>query len=705
MKVALVFPPLADATQPYASLPALAGFLRSRKRHEVMLHDANVEFLHHVLNGVRLEAASSSIAKRLRILEGNSKPHGRDADEYTRLMSAFLKAPVVTEDIDYAVAELTRRETFFDLARLDRAKRVIQDAMEVLSASYFPVSFGAFELSDRFSWNASEIDILARDSLSNPFLAFLEDVSIPSLESAVPGAIGISITYRSQVLAAVTLALLVKRRMQQVPVIFGGNIASIWYTELASCPEVFDWCDYLIAFEGESALDALLSALECGQQLDGIPNLAFRRKDCLRKGPLLVEDINALPTPDYRGLPLQLYLAPQTVFLLNTSRGCYWSKCEFCSVSPSMRNRFRMRRPDLVLRDITVLQERHSAQCISFGDDCVPPRTLKALAQGLCESGTEISWQCEVRFERDLTAALLENLRRAGCRNLIFGLESYSPRVLELMNKGVRLAEIQRILDDCRRHAIAFNLQLFFGFPGETEEEARVTIEFVAGQLHGAATLSFGDFKLQRGSSVARHPDAFGIHPHRQEPLAVNLAYDPVPEHSSEMIGKLRTEVLNRTKFHRFPLGIDAHTLIFLHQSGVGAMASQCYAPVGARSRPRMVLPANPDAKLVRRPKQTIADFRDWQHDNTRRVLLYDYESDRAVELSRLAQLVVAEELDQPKSARELVDQLVAATEDPLTRSRLTLHVNEILRELLCRGMLVAAVHNDGIAGDEQLRM
>lgn len=118
-----------------------------------------------------------------------------------------------------------------------------------------------------------------------------------------------------------------------------------------------------------------------------------------------------------------------------------------------------------------------------------------------------------------------------------------------------------------------------------------------------------------------------------------------------------------------------------------------------------MFLPVSPDAKFVRRPKQTIADFRDWQHDNTRRVLLYDYESDRVVELSRLAQLVVAEELDQPMSAKELVDQLVAATKDPLTRSRLTLHVNEILRELLCRGMLVAAVHNDGIAGDEQLRM
>jgi len=560
-----------------------------------------------------------------------------------------------------------------------------------LSASYFPVSLRSFELSDGLSWDAPEIDRLARDRLANPILAFLEDVTLPRLESAAPGAIGISITYRSQVLPAVTLALLVKRRMPHVPVIFGGNIASFWYDELAACPEVFAWCDYLIAFEGESALDALLSALEGGQPLDGVPNLAYRRGDCVHKGPLLVEDINALPTPDYRGLPLDLYLAPQPVFLLNTSRGCYWSKCAFCSVSPSMRDRFRMRRPDLVLRDIAVLQARHSAQCISFGDDCVPPRTLKALARGLCEAGTEISWQCEVRFEPELTSNLLENLRKAGCRNLIFGLESYSPRVLGLMNKGIRHGEIRRILDDCRRHGIAFNLQLFFGFPGETEEEACVTMEFVTRQLDGAATLSFGDFKLQRGSGVARHPDVFGIHPHGQEPLGVNFAYDPVPGHSTEMVRKLRTEVQKRTKFHSLPLCIDGHTLIFLHEAGVNAMASQYYVPVEASSKPRTPFPVSLDVKLVRRPRQTIANFRDWQDANMRKILLYDYELDRAVELSRLAQWVVAEQLDQPRSASEIVDQLVAATGDPLTRSRLTLSVNEILRELFCREMLAVA--------------
>jgi anaerobic magnesium-protoporphyrin IX monomethyl ester cyclase len=650
MRVALVFPPLADATQPYSSLPALAGFLRDRGRHEVVLHDANVHFVRLALTSEHLQAAASGIEARL--------------DDDDQWINAFLKARVVCQEIEGAVAELKRHETFRDLGRLDRAKRLLQDAFEILGAGH--------------AANIAQLDALARDRETNAFFQYLEEVTIPRLENDAPDAVGISITYRSQILPAVTLALLVKRAMPHVPVIFGGHIVSFWHDALAGCPEVFDWCDYLIAFEGESALDALLSALESGQPLDGVPNLAYRRDGRVIANPLFVEDINALPAPDYRGLPLDRYLAPEPVFLLNTSRGCYWAKCAFCSVSPSMRHRFRVRRPDLVLQDIAVLQQRHAAQCITFGDDCVPPRMLKALGRGL--RGKKISWQCEVRFEPELTPALLSSLREAGCRNLIFGLESYSPRVLESMKKGVRHAEIRRILDDCRRAGIAFNLQLFFGFPGESEREARTTLEFVAGELHGAATASFGSFQLQRGSGVARDPEAFGIRlADGQNPLSVEIAYEPLPAHAAEARQTLREQVLERTRFRSMPLCIDAHTLLFLHYAGVGAMTERYYA-----GHPAAEVLAGAEVKLERRERQTVADVGE-------RALLYDYDLDRAVELSGLARWVVERQLDRPRSASEVADELIAAAGDPSATPRLTDSVNEILGELLRRGMLVVS--------------
>ena len=647
MRVALVYPPLADATQPYSSLAALAAFLRMRGNHEVVLHDANVEFALQMLTRERVAAAASRIA-------------GDDP-----LASTARKAPIVSEGIDAAVAQLRSPGTFSDLARLNHARRIVQDAWEILNESVLEVPLK--------SWSAGELDRIARDR-ANPFRQFLEDVSLPALAKAAPDAIGISITYRSQILPAITLALLLKERMPSLPVIFGGQIASLWHAVLAEVPQLFDWCDYLIAFEGETALDALLSSLERNASPEAVPNLAYRREGRVRIHPLFVEDIDALPAPDYDGLPLDRYLASEPVFLLNTSRGCYWSKCEFCSVSPSMRQRFRVRRPELVLDDIATLQTRHGARCISFGDDCIPPRMLKALARGLRARALDISWQCEVRFERQLDASLLAELRDAGCRNLIFGLESYVPRVLEAMNKGVRHGEIRRILADCRRSDIAFNLQLFFGFPGETEKDARRTTEFVVEEMHGAATLSFGTFRLQRGSGVALRPDAFGIRiAGDPQPLAIELAYQPLPAHAEDVRGALRDEVLRRASFQSLPLCIDAHTLIYLHHAGVPAMANDYYAPIPAFT---------PDRKLLRRPDQAIIE------DARSKILLYDYELDRAAEISPLA-LLLLEQLDRPRSARELARKLARASGEPL--SRLLPTVSEITGALFARGMLRAA--------------
>ncbi|HEV2718424.1 MAG TPA: radical SAM protein [Thermoanaerobaculia bacterium] len=632
MKVALVFPPLADATQPYSSLAALAGFLRSRGNHEVVLHDANVECVRRLLTRDRVGAAVAP-----------------DDDP----LSA-LKMSIVRDGIDDAVADLQSPDTFGDLHRLNHAQRIVRDAWAILNLS------PSIE-----SYSAAELDRAARDRHA-PLPALLEEVLRPALQSAAPDAVGISITYRSQIVPAIASALLVKRLLPGVPVIFGGQIATLWQAVVADAPQLFDWCDFLIAFEGETALEALLTALAHRRSLDDVPNLAYRRDGRVRVNRVHVEAIDALPTPDYCGLPLQRYLAPQPVFLLNASRGCYWSKCEFCSVSPSMRRRFRMRRPDLVLDDVATLQARHGARCISFADDCVPPRMLRALAGGLRERELALSWQCEVRFEPQLDRGLLGELSAAGCRNLIFGLESYAPRVLEAMNKGVRHSEIRRILDDCRRYDIAVNLQLFFGFPGETADDARRTMEFVAGEMHGALTASFGTFRLQRGSGVALRPDAFGIRmAGHSPPLAVELAYEPKPEHAENFRRELHEEMLRRTSFQSLPLSLDAHTLLYLHASGVAAMAKEYYV---------RTVSVSPDDKLVRGIHQTITEG-----------VLYDYDRDRAAELSPLA-LWLIEQLDEPRSTRRLAQTLARATGERAAELLPTL--NAVATALLERGMV-----------------
>ncbi len=694
MKLALVFPPLADPTQPYSSLPALAAFVRRTGWCEVLPIDANVEYVRSVLTGDGLRAAGERVERRLARLSAGAPPRGRRRAEYAGLLGASLKAPQVAAEIDAAVAALGRRETFRDLARLSEAKRRVAEAMEVLAAACHPPGAPLAASAREVAWPA-KVTAWAADRQRNPFRAFFEASVLPRLERAAPGAVGVSVTYRGQVVPAVTLALLVRERLPGVPVVFGGSMVSRWADALPDTPEVFDWCDYLIPFEGETPLVALLAALERGGGFDEVPNLLWRRSGALRSNPAGWEDVDALPTPDHEGLPLGLYLAPEPVFLLAASRGCYWRRCAFCSVSPATGLHYRARRAELVRRDLATLAERHGARCVSFADDCVAPRTLRALADLLRRDGPAISWQCEVRFEKALSYELLAGLREAGCRNLIFGLESYSPRVLEAMGKGVRHAEIERILGDCRRAGLAFNLQFFFGFPGETAAEAETTAAFVRRQMAGAATFSFGVFELQKGAEIERRPGAFGIRRVTPDgPLGVRFDYRPEPAHAEGMRTTLAREIAARTRHRHAGLSINAHTLLFLHEAGEAALAAGLYDlprnPRGRRAPGRLmgrplVAGRHQRVAALAHPGALADGSPDGASDGAA-ALLYDHDLDRTVELSRLA-LWVLVRLDGRTTPAELAEELRRAVGDEGEAARAA--IEAVVTGLSTRGFLV----------------
>lgn|GEM_PF-142930 len=707
MRLALVFPPFTDATQPYSSLPALAAVAR-RAGHDVVPVDANLELVRSLLTAERVREAGECLHEQLGRLAAVRPESGPETERYAHLAAACLKVRAVADGIDEAVVALGRAATFRDLGTLAAAKRRVDEALEIHTLAWpRGLGMGAPAVPE-LGWPAA-ITAWAADADRNPFLRFLETVTLPRLETVGPRAVGISITYRSQVLPAVTLAQLVRRHLPEVPVIFGGSLVSRWHDGIEHVPEVFDWCSYLVAFEGESALVGLLAALDGEGELEAVPNLAFRRDGRVICTPVSGEDVNALPTPDFTGLPLADYLAPEPVFLLGTSRGCYWRRCSFCSVSPATGLRYRRRHPDRVHEDVQTLVARHGARCISLGDDCVAPATLRALAARLRDKGPRVSWQCEVRFERALDRPLLEELAAAGCRNLIFGLESAAPRVLERMGKGVRPADVPPILADCRRAGIAFNLQLFFGFPGETEEDAEATADFVSKEMHGAATCSFGLFELQKGAPVERDPAGFGIrHVGRDGgPLAVRYDYAPVPEHAAPVRERLRRRIARRTRHLHAGLSINAHTLVFLHEAGVEALGG-LYGDEREDRRPEDRLVPEADALMERAlapsgrhqalalpwlPADLLADDR-WEASTAPAsgaggvILLYDDATGRTIQVPRLA-LWLLGQLDGAATPAALAARLAEETGESAAAIHGT--VQRIVGELVGRGFLVGA--------------
>ncbi len=702
--VLLFFPPFADPTQPYASLPTLTAFLRSHG-WEVSQIDLNIEFTLFMCTRERLRQALGRIETRLNQLNVKRTLSEGEAVEYDLLVKAALKAPLVIPEVAGAIKRIRERECFENLAALHETKRTIHEALEILAAGWFPHRFSLVRPTSLACDTPAEIMRWAQDREVNPYNDFYVTQLLPRLENTNPQAIGISLTYLSQIIPAVTLAALLKGLMPKVPIIFGGNIISTWYDSLEECPELFNWCDYLIAFEGESALHRLLLTLSQGGDLSEVPNLIYHSQGKVLKNPVGLEELNQLPTPDYQGLPFDKYLAPEIVFSLYSTRGCYWSKCHFCAVSPAMRQGHRERSPAKIHEDLVNLQQRYRARLIFFVDDCLAPATLSAISTLLIEKGPEVYWQGEVRFEPALTGKLLQKMRKAGCLNLIFGLESYSPRVLSLMHKGTDRKNIDRIIHDCRRIGIAFNLQFFFGFPGESLEEAELTAQFIQGQAHGAATFSFGTFELQRGSNVERNPGKFWIDyvDRKSGPLAVKFAYKPRADYAEMIKRSLRAELLKRTPYPYAGLSINAHCLIFLELAGPAALGNLYQKKIaGTKSGNLSFSNDIMHFPLVLPEKQTVGTFahRPGELEQSSAaspsgnevILLYNHLGDKIVEVSPIIMWLL-KGLDGKATPMQLataVQRMCVKSEPPIGDSNNLLDLMEkSIQDLYHKGFLV----------------
>jgi len=116
---------------------------------------------------------------------------------------------------------------------------------------------------------------------------------------------------------------------------------------------------------------------------------------------------------------------------------------------------------------------------IYFDDDCLTQNKKRVLemCRLLVERGVDVKWIVQARVDtvdREVLAAMKE----AGCHYILFGVESGSPKMLEIMKKRITLDRVREAFKDCRELGIKTQAYFLFGVPGETNETIEETIEF-----------------------------------------------------------------------------------------------------------------------------------------------------------------------------------------------------------------------------------
>jgi anaerobic magnesium-protoporphyrin IX monomethyl ester cyclase len=288
------------------------------------------------------------------------------------------------------------------------------------------------------------------------------------LQEKTPQVIGFSILHANR-WGGIEIARAAKRIDPGVTVVFGGVGAThLWDHFLKHFPEI----DFIVMGEGEDPISRLVAALECktSVELANIPGLAFRKDGRpFRTAPAqAVSDLDALPMP---GRHFDLTHVSLT-------RGCR-SNCTFCGSPAFWGRRVRSHSADYFVEQLAMLQSR-GRRFFHVSDDTFTldrPRVID-VCRKIAERRLNINWAAISRADA-VDEEVLAWMRRAGCIQISYGVESGSAAIRRRLNKGISEPQVLRAFELTQRYGIMARAYFIYGCPGESRQTIQETIDLI----------------------------------------------------------------------------------------------------------------------------------------------------------------------------------------------------------------------------------
>jgi len=274
-----------------------------------------------------------------------------------------------------------------------------------------------------------------------------------------PDIIGFSVSNPNR-WNAIQAAGLAKKENPNVKIVFGGPCATFLDDHLFdACPEL----DFIVRGEGEYSFLELIKAIAENEEprLDKIKGLVFRQngalfKTCQREP---VHDLDSLPHPS----------DSFTFQHISMSRGCP-GKCTFCG-SPKFwgKSHVRFHSPEWVAHEIETLFLK-GVRHFFISDDTFTmdkPRVI-ALCKIMISKNLGITWNAISRvdfIDRDI----LFWMRKAGCIQISYGIESGSKSIRKVLGKPVDQEKIVTAFELTVSYGIMPRAYFIYGSPGESE--------------------------------------------------------------------------------------------------------------------------------------------------------------------------------------------------------------------------------------------
>jgi anaerobic magnesium-protoporphyrin IX monomethyl ester cyclase len=244
--------------------------------------------------------------------------------------------------------------------------------------------------------------------------------------------------------------------------------------------------DYVVRGEGEETLKELIGCLDKNGDASLVEGVAFLKGDIVAtKSRSVIRDLDNLPLPAWDlvdiGSYKKLWLPKSGYFSLNlaTTRGCPF-KCNWCA-KPIYGNRYNSRSPEHVVHEIELLINKYAPDHFWMCDDIfgLKPGWIQQFRDLVKSKGLKFRYKIQSRVDLLLQEDTIGALAESGAETVWVGAESGSQKILDAMDKGTTVKEIEEASALLRKKGIRIGFFLQFGYPGETREDIEKTIAMV----------------------------------------------------------------------------------------------------------------------------------------------------------------------------------------------------------------------------------
>lgn len=408
---------------------------------------------------------------------------------------------------------------------------------------------------DRSKYRVVVVDGRLESDSVGTLLAHLDDETV---------CLGITVLTGAPIRDALAVSRSIKAARPALPIVWGGWHPSIFPEQCLAEPSV----DAAVIGQGEATFGDVVERCARGESLDGIPGCAFKSGSGVPSinPPRSFADVNRLPAHDYRLAAVARYfeLKGKRQFDYVSSQGCRF-RCSFCADPTVFKRGWYGLAPERVARELAAHHRAYRYVEVSFQDETffTSPGRVAAIAEGMLNQGLDVEWTATMRSDQGsrLDEAVLALCKRSGLKRVMFGVESGAPETLKRIQKDISIDQVFESAAKCARHGIGAILNFIVGFPGESDESVRQTLD-VAAQLRAMSPdfeVSIFYFRPYPGTALAEEAVRDGYR--FAETLETWADFDYIGGRA-EWVTPARWKRVERFKFYqRFAFGQEGSIL------------------------------------------------------------------------------------------------------------------------------------------------